>query len=76
MPCASVNGWRRDDFAAACQGVRYTVFGCGNRDWAATYQAIPQLIDSKLAAAGATRIYARGEADARGDFFGDFQSLV
>lgn len=63
-----------DEFAAACQGVRYTVFGCGNRDWATTYQAIPQLIDSKLAAAGATRLYARGEADARDDFFGDFQS--
>jgi hypothetical protein len=22
-------------------GVEYSVFGCGNRDWAATYQAIP-----------------------------------
>lgn len=57
-----------DGFVAACQGVRYTVFGCGNRDWAATYQAIPRLIDSKLAAAGATRLYPRGEADARNDF--------
>ncbi|HRW06721.1 MAG TPA: cytochrome P450 [Caldilineaceae bacterium] len=63
-----------DEFAAACQGVRYTVFGCGNRDWASTFQAVPRLIDSKLAAAGATRLYVRGEADARDDFFGDFQS--
>src|SRR5262249_34619313 len=23
-------------------GVRYAVFGCGNRDWARTYQAIPK----------------------------------
>jgi len=29
--------------------VEYSVFGCGNRDWAATYQAIPTLIDAQLA---------------------------
>jgi len=54
-------------------GVRYAVFGCGNRDWAATYQAIPKLFDERLHAAGAQALLARGEADARGDFFGDFE---
>src|SRR5581483_9517959 len=54
------------------RGVQYTVFGCGNRDWARTFQAIPKKIDEKLAAAGATRLKERGAADARGDFFGDF----
>ena len=53
-------------------GVRYTVFGNGNRDWAQTYQEVPKAIDARLEAAGAARIYARGEANARGDFFGDF----
>ncbi|TVT39764.1 cytochrome P450, partial [Amycolatopsis rhizosphaerae] len=53
-------------------GVRYTVFGCGNTDWARTYQAVPTLIDARLAAAGAERILDRGAANARGDFFGDF----
>ncbi|MDQ0850477.1 cytochrome P450/NADPH-cytochrome P450 reductase [Arthrobacter sp. B3I9] len=53
-------------------GVRYTVFGNGNKDWARTYQEVPKAIDARLAAAGAERIYARGEANARGDFFGDF----
>src|SRR5579884_820488 len=53
-------------------GVRYAVFGCGNRDWIRTFQAIPKKIDERLAAAGATRLKERGAADARGDFFGDF----
>jgi cytochrome P450/NADPH-cytochrome P450 reductase len=60
--------------ADALQGVRYAVLGCGNRDWTRTYQAIPKRIDEKLAAAGAERVMARGEADARGDFFGDFDA--
>jgi cytochrome P450/NADPH-cytochrome P450 reductase len=59
--------------AGALSGLRYAVFGCGNRDWAATYQAIPTRIDERLAAAGAERLTARGEADARADFFGDFE---
>ncbi len=53
-------------------GVRYAVFGNGNKDWARTYQEVPKAIDARLETAGAARIYARGEADARGDFFGDF----
>jgi len=55
-------------------GVRYTVFGCGDQDWRATYQAVPQLIDAQLAAHGARRVYPRGEGDARGDFDGQFQA--
>lgn len=58
--------------ADSLKGVKYTVFGCGNKDWARTYQAIPKRVDQKLAAAGAERIIERGEANARGDFFGDF----
>jgi cytochrome P450/NADPH-cytochrome P450 reductase len=58
----------------ALSGIRYTVFGCGNRDWSATYQAVPKRVDEAMAAAGATRLMPRGEADARADFFGDFES--
>ncbi|MFC4425117.1 bifunctional cytochrome P450/NADPH--P450 reductase [Deinococcus navajonensis] len=54
-------------------GVKFTVFGCGNRDWHRTYQAVPKQVDALLEAAGATRINPRGEADAGGDFFGDFE---
>ncbi|MFN0111371.1 MAG: bifunctional cytochrome P450/NADPH--P450 reductase [Blastocatellia bacterium] len=57
----------------ALAGVTYTVFGCGNRDWAATFQAVPRLIDEQLAAHGAKRIFPHGEGDARDDFDGQFQ---
>ena len=56
----------------ALKGVRYAVFGCGNRQWARTYQAVPKRFDAALEAAGATRIKERGETDAGGDFFGAF----
>jgi cytochrome P450/NADPH-cytochrome P450 reductase len=56
----------------ACSGLRYTVFGCGNTDWAATYQAIPKLIDTQLETRGATRIYRRGEGNAAADFDGQY----
>ncbi|HTB05019.1 MAG TPA: cytochrome P450 [Bradyrhizobium sp.] len=84
--CASYNGappdnatqfmkWLRGDLPKdAFAKVRYTVFGCGNSDWAATYQSIPRLIDEQLAAHGARSVYARGEGDARGDLDGEFES--
>src|SRR3954454_2412523 len=63
-----------DDAASSAAGVRYTVFGCGNRDWAATYQAVPTRVDADLEARGGTRVYPRGEGDARGDFDGQFEA--
>lgn len=56
----------------ALGGLRFAVFGCGNRQWARTYQAIPKRVDAALARAGATRVVDRGEADSGGDFFGAF----
>ena len=56
----------------ACSGLRYTVFGCGNTDWAATYQAIPKLIDTQLETLGGTRAYRRGEGNAAADFDGQY----
>ncbi|ACY15118.1 flavodoxin domain-containing protein [Haliangium ochraceum] len=55
-------------------GLRYAVFGCGNRQWVRTYQAVPKRVDQALAAAGATPISERGEGDADGDFFGAFET--
>ena len=84
--CASYNGappddatkfmaWLSGDLASdACKGVRYTVFGCGNRDWAATYQSVPRMIDERLAALGGERVFDRGEGDARDDLDGQFQT--
>lgn len=53
-------------------GVRFAVFGCGNRQWARTYQQIPKRVDAALEVAGGLRLRPRGETDAGGDFFGAF----
>jgi cytochrome P450/NADPH-cytochrome P450 reductase len=58
----------------ALSGARFAVFGCGNRQWFRTYQAIPSRVDAALEAAGASRVFPRGEADASGDFFGAFDA--
>src|SRR5438105_14060215 len=83
--CASYNGAAPDNATQfvkwldsglpkdALAKVRYAVFGCGNSDWAATYQSVPRAIDEKLAAHGARAIYPRGEGDARSDLDGQFQ---
>lgn len=83
--CASYNGGPPDNAgqfikalqqapADALKGVRFTVFGCGNRDWASTYQSIPRQIEELMASRGAERIHARGEGDAREDLDGNFQA--
>src|SRR6478672_6525548 len=73
--CASYNGappdnatqfvkWLGDDLPKdAFAKVRYAVFGCGNSDWAATYQSVPRMIDEQLAAHGGRSVYARGDLD-------------
>src|SRR5947209_3447142 len=84
--CASYNGaapdnatqfvkWLGGELAKdAFAKLRYAVFGCGNSDWAATYQSIPRLLDEKLAAHGGKSVYPRGEGDARSDLDGQFES--
>jgi cytochrome P450/NADPH-cytochrome P450 reductase len=85
--CASYNGmppenaarfcaWLRDPATApdACAGVRYTVFGCGNSEWATTYQVVPATVDTDLEAHGAQRLHPRGEGDARADFDAAYRS--
>ncbi len=83
--CASYNGappdnatkfvnWLSSDLPKdTFEGVRYTVFGCGNSDWLATYQSIPRLIDEQLSAHGAKAGLPRGEGDARDDLDGQFE---
>jgi cytochrome P450/NADPH-cytochrome P450 reductase len=84
--CASYNGAPPDNATEfikwlgsglpkdAFSKVRYAVFGCGNSDWAATYQSVPRLIDEQLAAHGAKNLAARGEGDARGDLDSQFDA--
>lgn len=65
--------WLGEAAPGAAAGVNYLVFGCGNRDWASTFQKTPRMIDERLEALGARRIAPRGEADAREDLDGQFQ---
>ncbi|MEO9062884.1 MAG: cytochrome P450 [Burkholderiaceae bacterium] len=64
--------WIENRSATELAGVRFAVFGCGNRQWARTYQFVPKRVDAAFEAAGATRLRPRGEADVGGDFFGAF----
>lgn len=65
--------WLRGLSGSPLEGVKYAVFGAGNRDWARTYQAIPTLIDARMAECGAERLLPRAAADAGGaDFSGEF----
>jgi cytochrome P450/NADPH-cytochrome P450 reductase len=84
---SSYNGHPPDNAVQFCEwletlepdslkGVQYTVFGCGNRDWAATFQSVPRFVDERLQAAGATSLRERGEADASDDHFGDIQKWL
>ncbi|MBV9582464.1 MAG: cytochrome P450, partial [Chloroflexi bacterium] len=58
----------------ALRGVKYTVFGCGSREWASTYQKVPNTIDQALAAHGAERVYTHGEGDVSDDFDDQFRT--
>jgi cytochrome P450 / NADPH-cytochrome P450 reductase len=77
--CSSYNGLPPDNAikfhqrvdeagAEAFEDVSYTVFGCGNTEWATTYQAVPTELDAGLEQHGAKRIHPRGAGDVRGDF--------
>jgi len=66
--------WLDSAQAGAAAGVSYAVFGCGNRDWASTFQSMPRRIDTRLTEIGANRIAERGESDAREDLDGQFQA--
>ncbi|KAJ7027601.1 fatty acid hydroxylase [Mycena alexandri] len=52
------------------------IFGCGNSDWTATFQAIPKLCDELFEKNGARRLIARGAGDAsKGEFFQVFDEF-
>ncbi len=78
---ASYNGQPTDNAArfvrwiegaepGAADGVPFAVLGVGDRNWAATYQRVPTLIDERLDALGGDRLLPRAEADASGELMG------
>jgi len=60
--------WLRELDTNALQDIPYAVLGCGDRNWASTYQDVPRLIDELFAKKGANRFSPRGESDASEDF--------
>ncbi|TVY81615.1 Bifunctional cytochrome P450/NADPH--P450 reductase [Lachnellula suecica] len=84
MICSSYEGQPPDNAAHFVQwleilegnklnGVKYTVFGCGNHDWVSTFHRIPNLLDASFEEHGATRFADIGLGDvAAGDIFNDF----
>ncbi|KAF7562617.1 hypothetical protein G7046_g1524 [Stylonectria norvegica] len=56
------------------KGVGFAVYGCGNRDYGATFHRIPKLIDSAFESNAATRVAKIGLGDVTaGDIFSDFE---
>ncbi|PLS07307.1 cytochrome P450 [Neobacillus cucumis] len=66
--------WLKEADRSAATGVRYAVFGCGDTNWASTYQSIPTLIDEQLAEKGASRLVIKGQGDASADFEQQFEA--
>jgi cytochrome P450/NADPH-cytochrome P450 reductase len=68
--------WLRNLHDATLDAVRFAVFGCGNSEWASTYQKIPTLCDGLLEKHGAIRLVQLGAGDAsQGDFFQKFDDF-
>ncbi|KAE8394953.1 cytochrome P450 [Aspergillus alliaceus] len=66
--------WLESGKVPALQGVSYAVFGCGHQDWTKTFYRVPILIDDLMYKAGATRLAARGAANAAiSDLFSDLE---
>jgi cytochrome P450/NADPH-cytochrome P450 reductase len=89
IACASYNGmppdnaskfadWleEADPSTGDLSDVSYLMLGCGNSDWAATFQSVPRRLDAKLEALGAKRIVATEELDARSDVDTQFHTWL
>ncbi|SCO91324.1 related to bifunctional P-450:NADPH-P450 reductase [Fusarium oxysporum] len=56
-------------------GIKYAIFGCGHRDWAASLFRVPKHVDKEMQALGAEKITAMGFADAAtSDMFSDLET--
>ncbi|MEH7073306.1 cytochrome P450 [Neobacillus drentensis] len=60
--------WLKENDGETLNGIRFAVFGCGDTNWASTYQEIPSFIDARLSELGATRLFQKGQGDASSEF--------
>jgi len=67
--------WLKQSDSSKFKGAKCAVFGCGHRDWVATYQKIPTFFEKELEGKGAHIILSRGETNvAAGTIFDDFDT--
>ncbi|MEH7155952.1 cytochrome P450 [Neobacillus drentensis] len=60
--------WLKENDGETLNGIRFAVFGCGDTNWASTYQEILSFIDARLSELGATRLFQKGQGDASSEF--------
>ena len=78
--CATYNGqppdnavkfceWLRSDLASdALSGVEFAVLGCGNKQWRATFQKVPQFLFARMQELGGKALVPFHGCDSDGDF--------
>ncbi|KAJ4401361.1 hypothetical protein N0V91_008025 [Didymella pomorum] len=64
--------WLKSDPSEEVMGVKYCVFGVGNKEWVSTYQKIPTFVDDALSKNGATRLTDRIALDVTSGNIFDF----
>ncbi len=67
--------WLSRDDAALAGNPLFAVLGVGDRNWADTYQAVPERIDERLTELGATPLVPRAAADTSGDLNGTVEEF-
>lgn len=68
--------WLKTESASdALRDVEFAVLGCGNKQWRATFQKVPQLLFDRLSALGAKPLCPLVGCDADGDFDAEAESF-
>ena len=66
--------WLEELDSKALKDVKYSVYGCGNKDYTSTFHRIPKFLDAEFERCGAKRIAETGLGDVTvGDIFSDFE---
>lgn len=67
--------WLNEPGTSLSESPLFAVLGVGDHNWADTYQAIPQQIEQRLTALGATALVPRASADTSGDLTGTVEEF-
>ena len=87
IACASYNGaapdnaieflkWIEAAEGQPLDGVKHMILGCGNTDWAATFQAVPRKIEEHLARLGSEAVIPLCEVNAKEDIDSAFHEWL